>query len=115
MTDLDAQTEAQTGAPPADAHTTKPHGGVPGVASPGAPPALAGGPAGGPVTSEQDGGGPVLTAARVSLVFWGSAWANPATSPSAAQFTAALTDLVTGPWGTQLNPVSYTHLTLPTN
>jgi len=32
MTDLDAQTETQTGAH-TDAPTTKPHGGVPGVAS----------------------------------------------------------------------------------
>src|ERR1700739_2345272 len=100
MTDLDAQTEAQTGAR-THAPNTKPHGGVPGVASP-APgaPAAALIPN---VTSEQDGGGPVLTAARVSLVYWGSAWANGTTNPSAAQFTAALTDLVTGPWGTQLN------------
>ena len=122
MTDLDAQPEAQTGAR-TDAYTTKPHGGVPGVASPApAAPAAALAPN---VTSEQDGGGPVLTTARVSLVFWGSAWANGSTSPSAAQFTAALTDLVTGPWGTQLNQyhgigpstidqvVTYTHTDPP--
>jgi hypothetical protein len=100
MTDLDAQTETQAGAR-ADALTTQPHGGVPGVASP-APAGLAAALLPN-VTSEQDGGGPVLTAARISLVYWGSAWASAAASPTAAQFTTALTDLVTGPWGTQLN------------
>src|SRR5215472_9492505 len=104
MSDLDTQTDTQTDVT-TDAQTTKPHGGVPAAArlAPAAVPAAGLPPAGGDgnVTSEQDGGGPVLTAARISLVYWGSAWASATANPTAAQVTAALTDLVTGPWGTQ--------------
>src|SRR5690349_6126847 len=82
---------------------SKPHGGVgrhgAGVAVGEAPPA--GGD--GNVTSEQDGGGPILTQARLSLIFWGSTWTNAATSPTSAQFSAAIDDIVNGVWGTQLN------------
>ena len=106
MSDLDTQTEAQIGAHTdvtTDAQTTRPHGGVPATArlAPAADLPPAGGD--GNVTYEQDGGGPVLTAARISLVYWGSAWTSATANPTAAQVTAALTDLVTGPWGTQLN------------
>jgi hypothetical protein len=83
----------------------RPHGGVAGVGGLQAHAAEGAGGAGGDgnVTSEQDGGGPVLNSARISLVFWGSAWSSAATSPTAQQFASALTDTVAGPWGTQLN------------
>jgi hypothetical protein len=88
--------------PNLDSQASKPHGGVAGTTGPALRAAeVAGGD--GNVTSEQDGGGPVLGNARVSLVFWGSAWSNAATSPTAQQFAAAITDIVAGPWGTQLN------------
>jgi hypothetical protein len=64
-------------------------------------PGLAGGDGG--VTSVQDGGGPELTAAHVSLVFWGAAWSNPATAPTAAACESAMRSIVDGPWATQLN------------
>jgi hypothetical protein len=81
--------------------TKKPDGGVAVLDRPEA----AGGAGGGDgnVTSEQDGGGPALDSARISLVFWGKAWTNAATNPSSGQFATAITDIVTGPWGTQLN------------
>jgi hypothetical protein len=85
-----------------------PHGGV--AATTGTAPVLTGpgmavlpGGAGGGATSVQDGGGPELTSAHLSLVFWGAAWTNPATSPSTAQCESALRSIVDGPWGTQLN------------
>ena len=88
--------------PNLDSQASKPHGGVAGTTGPALRAAeVAGGD--GNVTSEQDGGGPVLGNARISLVFWGSAWSNAATSPTAQQFAAAITDIVAGPWGTQLN------------
>jgi len=44
----------------------------------------------------------VLQHAQITLIFWGTAWNNPATTPSRTDFTNALTGIVTGPWGTQL-------------
>lgn len=88
-----------------DAQAIRPHGGVPSAAPRAAEFRDGAGGAGGDgnVTSEQDGGGPVLNQARISLVFWGSAWSSAATSPTAQQFASAITDIVAGPWGTQLN------------
>lgn len=45
---------------------------------------------------------PYLTNAHISLVYWGKAWARTTTRPSQAQFTAALRDIVNGPWSSQL-------------
>lgn len=56
----------------------------------------------GGVTAFHDNGGRILAHPRVILIFWGAAWNNAATTPSRTQFTNALTDIVTGPWGTQL-------------
>jgi hypothetical protein len=39
---------------------------------------------------------------QVVLIYWGSAWADAATEPSHAEFTAAINALFTGPWGAQL-------------
>ena len=39
---------------------------------------------------------------RIVLIYWGSAWANAATEPSQAEFTAAINDLFAGPWAAQL-------------
>lgn len=36
-------------------------------------------------------------------MFWGNAWTDPATTPSQADFTNAVSTLVYGPWGTQLS------------
>ena len=65
----------------------------------------AAGPVGGDggVSSVQDGGGPELTDAHVSLIFWGTAWGNAATSPTAGAVEAALRSIVDGPWATQLD------------
>jgi len=82
------------------------HGGVrPAVKSAVAKTAVAGGPitsGDGGVTAFHDNGGRILESCRVILVFWGTAWSNPATSPSSTQFANALTGIATGVWGTQL-------------
>ncbi len=80
--------------------TGKVHGGVLPIKVP-----PGGGDGGGdePVTSEQDGGGPILTQAKLSLIYWGNFWTNPITTPTSNQFTSALTGIINGPWGTQLN------------
>src|SRR5260370_21323081 len=44
-----------------------------------------------------------LTNARIVLIYWGSAWGNALTTPSAGTFTSALSGIINGPWGTQLN------------
>jgi hypothetical protein len=56
----------------------------------------------GTVTATNDGGGKVLTDARIVLIYWGSAWTNPATSPSQADFTGAFSSILAGPWGSKL-------------
>jgi acylphosphatase len=56
----------------------------------------------GNVTAEKDGGGKVLQQARIVLIYWGAAWADPATTPSANDFTNAIRNTVTGPWGAKL-------------
>jgi acylphosphatase len=63
-------------------------------------PAVAGGD--GNVTAENDGGGKVLQDARVVLIYWGAAWADAATTPSADDFTDAIRKIVNGPWGAKL-------------
>jgi hypothetical protein len=84
-------------------HAARGHGGVAPTVS--RPTLLSGaankaaGPAGGDggVTSVQDGGGPELTNAHVTLIFWGTAGGNPATAPSAGQFESALRSIVDAP------------------
>jgi hypothetical protein len=57
----------------------------------------------GHVTTTNDGGGRLLTNARIVLIFWGSAWADPTTTPSQADFAGALSRAISGAWGTQLS------------
>jgi hypothetical protein len=57
----------------------------------------------GGVTGFHDNGGRILQHARLVLMFWGNAWTDPATSPSQVQFTNAVSNLVFGPWGTQMS------------
>jgi len=85
---------------------TAPHGGVrqiyqtreDAIAVGGAVPGGDGG-----VTAFHDNGGRILQHPRISLMFWGNAWTDPATVPSQADFTNAVSNLVYGPWGTQLS------------
>ena len=49
-----------------------------------------------------NGPAPYLTNAPISLIYWGTAWDRPATRPSRADVTAALRDIVNGPWASQL-------------
>ncbi len=56
----------------------------------------------GQVTALHDGGGPVLQHTRIILIYWGNAWAAPATSPSHNDFTNTLSGIISGSWGTQL-------------
>jgi len=75
----------------------------------------------GGVTAFHDNNGKLLIHCRVVLIFWGTAWGNAGTSPSASAFTNALTGIVTGPWGTQLGqyrgigPMSVEQTALVTN
>ena len=62
--------------------------------------AVAGGD--GIVNSWHDGGGRILHNPRIILIYWGSAWANPTTSPSASDFTNALSGVIASPWAAQL-------------
>jgi hypothetical protein len=64
------------------------------------PMATAGGD--GNVTATNDGGGRVLSAAQITLIYWGKAWTNSATSPSQADFTKAFSTVITGPWKSKL-------------
>jgi hypothetical protein len=88
--------------------STLSHGGVPALGEEVTPSEPGGGgPAGaggdGHVTATNDGGGHLLTNARIVLIFWGSAWGNPATTPSHTDFANALSGTIYGPWGTQLS------------
>ncbi len=49
-----------------------------------------------------DGGGPKLGVAIFSVVFWGNAWTNPATSPSAGQLLDAINRLLHPMYGLYL-------------
>lgn len=44
------------------------------------------------------GGGPTAAGSGVELIFWGSAWNDPATTPSAARLTADVQSMLSGPW-----------------
>jgi hypothetical protein len=57
----------------------------------------------GGVTAFHDNGGRILQQPRLILLFWGNAWNDPATTPSQNDFTNAVSNLVNGPWGTQLS------------
>jgi hypothetical protein len=59
-------------------------------------------PQDGGVTSVQDGGGRVLNNAGIVLIYWGTEWTNPATSPSQVDFTTAFKTILSGPWGSKL-------------
>ena len=50
-----------------------------------------------PVTLS-NGGGPIAVGSPVQLIFWGNAWNDPSTSPSAAQLTADVQSILAGPW-----------------
>ena len=60
------------------------HGGVRSCRAKAVSDDLAGGDGG--VTAFHDYGGRILTNCRIVLIFWGSAWANLATTPSQASF-----------------------------
>jgi hypothetical protein len=57
----------------------------------------------GGVTAFHDNGGRILQHPGLILIFWGNAWTNPATTPSQSDFMNAVSNLVHGPWGTQLS------------
>jgi hypothetical protein len=59
-------------------------------------------PASNPDLPAWNGPVPYLTDAHISLIYWGTAWRQPTTQPSQADLTAALRDIVNGPWGSQL-------------
>jgi len=46
--------------------------------------------------------GRILRHPRIVLIYWGSAWANTDAEPSQADFTAAIDELLRGPWSIQL-------------
>jgi hypothetical protein len=52
----------------------------------------------GGVTALHDNGGRILQHARLTLMFWGNAWTDPATTPSQGDFTNAVSNLLYGPW-----------------
>jgi hypothetical protein len=56
----------------------------------------------GNVTALHDGGGPVLSNARIVLIYWGSEWGAITTNPSHADFTAAFSKILASPWGSKL-------------
>ena len=56
------------------------------------PPSVAG-----PVTIS-NGGGSVAAGSPVQLIFWGDAWSDPTTTPSAAQLTDDVQSMLLGPW-----------------
>jgi hypothetical protein len=45
-----------------------------------------------------NGGGAIGTGLPVQLLFWGSAWNQPSTSPSAATILASVQNILSGPW-----------------
>jgi len=51
----------------------------------------------GPVTVS-NGGGPIAAGSPVQLIFWGDAWSDPTTNPSAAQLTQDVHSMLLGPW-----------------
>ena len=57
----------------------------------------------GGVTAFHDNGGRILHHPILTLMFWGNAWTDPAATPSQGDFTNAVSNLASGPWGTQLS------------
>jgi hypothetical protein len=51
----------------------------------------------GPI-SVSNGGGAIATGLPVQLIFWGNAWSQPATTPSAGAVVAAVQNILRGPW-----------------
>lgn len=51
---------------------------------------------------------PYLTNAHLTLIYWGAAWDRTSTRPSRDAITAALHDIISGPWGSQLS--QYHHI-----
>jgi hypothetical protein len=64
-------------------------------------------PASNPDVQAWDAPTPYLRNAHISLIYWGKAWARTTTRPSQAEFTAAVRDIVDGPWSSQL--IQYNH------
>jgi hypothetical protein len=64
------------------------------------PPILgAAAPAAGGAVKFHDGGGPVLSNARIHLVFWGNSWGTaPPPTPSAAQVSNAVVNILNSPY-----------------
>lgn len=59
--------------------------------------------AGGATPGFTDNGGPVISIARVQLIFWGNAWnTNPPPTPSADQITNAVANILSGGYMAQL-------------
>lgn len=50
-----------------------------------------------PITAS-NGGGAIGTGLPVQLIFWGSAWNLPSTSPSAGAIVSAIQNILRGPW-----------------
>src|SRR4051794_39012116 len=50
------------------------------------------------VPSMSNDGGAIATGVPVQLIFWGDAWNQPSTSPSAAELTAAVKSVLAGPF-----------------
>jgi hypothetical protein len=62
-----------------------------------------GGPGGGGANKFADNGGAVIEIVRLQLIYWGSAWAsNPPPSPTSAQVTSAVQQILAGPYMTGL-------------
>lgn len=51
----------------------------------------------GPI-SASNGGGAIGTGLPVQLIFWGSAWNQPSTSPSVGTILGAVQNILSGPW-----------------
>ena len=63
-----------------------------------------------PVTLN-NGGGAVVGSARLVLLFWGEFW-QTANNPSAADITAAVTDIVNSPYLSELSQYGFRSLTI---
>jgi hypothetical protein len=79
--------------------------GVPATSTPGAggPDGIFAGPGdAGPATTVSNGGGPVIGNIQVNLIFWGSAWGDPSTSPGATDIENAVQTMLAGPYFAKL-------------
>lgn len=62
-----------------------------------------GGPGGGGANKFNDNGGAVIEIVRLQLIYWGAAWASsPPPSPTSAQVTSAVQQMLAGPYMTGL-------------